>query len=243
MTLLGQTVDRYGLDLDPPTDLSALLREVAEVDGLWRIRFLTSHPNWLTDELIDTVASVPKVCPHIEVPFQAGNDEVLARMKRGYTIDQYRRLIERIRGRIPEAAIHTDIIVGFPGETEEQFMDSYNLLAELNLDMARIAKYSERTDTWAAKHLPDDVPSEEKERRRVMLEDLLSELLTRKHECLRAKTVEVLVEERSRGRRWGGRTPQSKRVFFEDDRDLRGQLVNVTIDWPGPFTLVGRAAD
>jgi tRNA-2-methylthio-N6-dimethylallyladenosine synthase len=243
VTLLGQIVDRYGLDLGDGSDLAGLLENVAGVDGIRRVRFLTSHPNWLTDRLLDVVAAGGKICPSIEVPAQAGNDAVLARMRRGYTADDYRRLVNRIRDRIPGAGIHTDLIVGFPGETEAQFMDTARLMKELDFDMARIAKYSERPQTLAARTLPDDVPEDEKERRRVMLEDLLAEGLERKHRGLVGRNVEVLVEERSRGSRWGGRTPQNKLVFFEDDRDLRGQLVQVALDWTGPFSLIGRAAN
>ena len=116
ITLLGQIVDRYGKDLPEGRDLPVLLRELHEIDGLERIRFLTSHPNWMTDELLDTVAKYPKICPHIEIPVQAGDDVVLQNMRRGYSRDDYRRLVQRIRERIPGVSIATDIIVGFPGE-------------------------------------------------------------------------------------------------------------------------------
>ena len=128
ITLLGQIVDRYGKDIPDGPDLADLLRivhEVAEEAGLERIRFLTSHPNWMTEKLLKTVAELPRVMPHIEVPIQAGDDDVLARMRRGYTADQYRKLVDKIRRIIPQVAIHTDIIVGFPGETREQFMRTY----------------------------------------------------------------------------------------------------------------------
>jgi len=131
VTLLGQIVDRYGYDVPDGPRLPDLLRVLHDIEGLERIRFLTSHPNYMTDDLLRTVAELPKVMEHIEVPVQAGNDEVLRRMRRGYTVDDYRRLIDRIRELVPGASIITDIIVGFPGETEEQFMDTYNLLAEL----------------------------------------------------------------------------------------------------------------
>ena len=178
VVLLGQIVDRYGLDLDEDTDLADLLREVAETDGLLRVRFLTSHPNWMNDKLLDTVAEVDKICPHIEVPAQAGNDEILRNMRRGYTVSQYRDLIARIRDRIPVAAIATDIIVGFPGESEAQFMDTYALMRELRLDKQHIAKYSERPKTIASRQMPDDVDPDEKERRRKMLDDLQTDMLT-----------------------------------------------------------------
>ncbi len=126
ITLLGQIVDRYGKDDPSMPNLPGLLREVSQIDGLERIRFLTSHPNWMTDELLDCVADLPKVMPHIEVPAQAGDDEVLAAMHRGYTMEQYRQLVAKIRARIPVVSIATDIIVGFPGETEAQFQHTYD---------------------------------------------------------------------------------------------------------------------
>ncbi len=127
ITLLGQIVDRYGLDLPAGQDLPALLRVLHEIPGLRRIRFLTSHPNWMTDELLHTVADLPKVCPHIEVPIQAGDDTVLENMKRGYTNQDYRNLVAKIRSIIPGVSVATDIIVGFPGETAEQFQRTYNV--------------------------------------------------------------------------------------------------------------------
>ncbi len=139
ITLLGQIVDRYGLDLPEKPTLAMLLRDLHKIEGLERIRFLTSHPNWMTDELLEAVAELPKVCPHIEVPIQAGDDEVLKAMRRGYTAAKYRELIGKIRARIPGVSIATDIIVGFPGETEEQFQHTYDLLAELRMDVAHLA--------------------------------------------------------------------------------------------------------
>jgi tRNA-2-methylthio-N6-dimethylallyladenosine synthase len=135
VTLLGQIVDRYGKDIPDGPDLADLLRAVHEVEGIQRIRFLTSHPSFMTDRIIEAVAELPKVCEHIEIPVQAGNDEVLARMRRGYTVADYKRVVEKIRRRIPNASIATDIIVGFCGETEEQFMDTYRLVEELEFDV------------------------------------------------------------------------------------------------------------
>ena len=243
VTVLGQIVDRYGMDLNGSSDLADLLTRVAGIDGIRRVRFLTSHPNWLSDRLLDTIASTPGVCPLIEVPFQSGNDEILERMKRGYTADDYRRLVDRIRARTPDAAIHTDIIVGFPGETEEQFMDSFHLLSELELDMAHIAKYSERPLTLAAEKYTDDVPADVKEQRRTLLEEVLADILEKKNRRLLGKEVEVLAEDQGRNKRWRGRTVHGKLVFFEDDRDRLGQLVNVRVEWTAPFTLRGKAVD
>jgi len=243
ITLLGQIVDRYGLDLEKETTLSSLLSDVAKVEGILRVRFLTSHPNWFTEELMKTVADTPKICPHIEIPVQAGNDRILDLMKRGYTADDYRRKIEQIRAHIPNAGISTDIIVGFPGETDEEFMDTYRLMDELDLDMIRIAKYSERPQTLAERRYPDNVDAEEKERRRLELDALLNTKLKKKHQPLKGSTVEILVEERGRNNRWRGRTPQGKLVFIDDDRNLKGQLVNITLDWTGAFSMLGHVND
>jgi tRNA-2-methylthio-N6-dimethylallyladenosine synthase len=150
VTLLGQIVDRYGKDIPDGPDLADLLHvvhEVAEEVGIERVRFLTSHPNWMTEKLLKTVADLPRIMPHIEAPIQAGDDTVLARMRRGYTADQYRKLVAKIRKFIPQVAIHTDIIVGFPGETRAQFMETYRLLEELKLDKAHLARYSPRPQT------------------------------------------------------------------------------------------------
>ena len=238
VTLLGQIVDRYGVDFDNSTDLSDLLIDVAGVDGIARVRFLTSHPNWFTDKLLETMASVGKICPCIEIPVQSGNDEVLTNMRRGYTVDSYRRLVDKIRNRIPDVAINTDVIVGFPGETETQFMDSHRLMVDLQFDMAHIARYSERPGTPAARNLKDDVPEDEKERRRVLLEQLLNDTLEKKHLPLVGRKLDVLIEERA-GKKWKGRTPQNKVVLIEDERDLRGQLVQAVITRTGAFSQFG----
>lgn len=242
ITLLGQIVDRYGKDIPDGPDLADLLRivhGVAEETGLERIRFLTSHPNWMTDKLLDTVAELPRVMPHIEVPAQAGDDEVLARMKRGYTAEQYRRLVAKIRERIPGAAIHTDIIVGFPGETDAQFQRTYDLLADLRLDKAHLARYSPRPHTLSARSMPDDVPDEEKRRRHQALETLQAQVVAEINSRFLGQTVPVLVEERHKGK-WRGRTPHNKLVFFEDAGDWKGQQADVEITWTGPWSMQGR---
>jgi len=180
---------------------------------------------------------------------QAGDDEVLARMRRGYTADGYRRLIARVRERVPGApstgsgrcSIATDVIVGFPGETEAQFQHTYDLLAELRLDKAHIARYSPRPQTLAARRLPDDVPPEEKERRRKALDDLQARVVGEINALLLGQTVEVLVEGQKKGR-WWGRTRTDKLVFFDDEREWQGQLASVRITWAGPWSLVGEVA-
>jgi tRNA-2-methylthio-N6-dimethylallyladenosine synthase len=239
VTLLGQIVDRYGQDLEEDVSLAHLLRQIHDVEGLARIRFLTSHPCWMTDELLDTVASLPKVCEHMEVPVQAGDDAVLARMGRGYTVAEYRALISRIRRRIPHASIASDVIVGFPGETRAQFQRTYDLLAELRLDKVHIARYSPRPQTVAQRRFPDDVPPAEKERRRKRLDTLQSQIVGEINAHLLGRPVEILVEGRRKGR-WWGRTRTDKLVFFDDERDWRGQIVPVRVTWAGPWSLVGQ---
>ncbi len=243
VTLLGQIVDRYGYDFPGRRpNLVDLLQAVHEIEGLWRIRFLTSHPNYMSDALLQTVARLPKVMPHIEVPIQAGDDEVLARMKRGYTAEDYRRLVGRIRAMIPDVAIHTDIIVGFPGETDAQFQRTYEILEELRLEKVHIARYSPRPGTVSARRMVDDVPPEEKKRRHQLLEAQHERISRELNRRWLHQTVPVLVEDQHKGK-WRGRTPQNRLVFFEDDRPLRGQLVDVTITWTGPWSMQGVAAD
>jgi tRNA-2-methylthio-N6-dimethylallyladenosine synthase len=235
-------VDRYeksrAQNPKSKVQLADLLTILNDVEGLYRIRFLTSHPRYMTDELLDAVAALPKVCEHIEVPVQAGDDEVLRRMRRGYTVDDYRRLIARIRERVPGASIATDIIVGFPGETEEQFMSTCNLLGELALDVAHVAIYSPRPGTVAAGLMEDNVPLAEKQRRRKALDELQAEIVGRINRRLVGQRVEVLVEEKQKDK-WKGRTRTDKLVFFEDERDWRGRLAQVEITWAGPWSMQG----
>ena len=243
ITLLGQIVDRYGYDFDQRRPhLADLLEAIHEIDDLWRIRFLTSHPSYMTTELLQTVARLPKVMPHIEVPIQAGDDEVLARMKRGYTAADYRRLVAHIRQIIPDVAIHTDVIVGFAGETEAQFQRTYDILEELRLEKTHLARYSPRPGTVSARRLQDDVPEAEKRRRHQLLEAQHERISAELNRAWLHRSVQVLVEEMHKGK-WRGRTPQNRLVFFEDDRNLRGQLVDVIITWTGPWSMQGVAAD
>ena len=238
ITLLGQIVDRYGKDRTDYSTLAGLLRRLSAIDGVERLRFLTSHPNWMNDELLDCVADLPKVMPHIEVPVQAGNDEVLENMHRGYTSENYRRLVEKIRARIPGVSIATDIIVGFSGESEAQYQSTFDLLAELKLDVAHLARYSPRPGTVSARRMPDDVPDEEKWRRFRLLEDLQEKIAAEIHSGYLGQTVPILFEEKVKNR-WKGRTPTNKLVFAESNDDLRGQIRQVKIEWTGPWSMIG----
>jgi tRNA-2-methylthio-N6-dimethylallyladenosine synthase len=236
VTLLGQIVDRYGKDVPDGPNLAALLRIVHEIEGIERIRFLTSHPNYFGEELMEAVAELPKVMPHIEVPIQAGDDEVLANMKRGYTQKDYRELVEMIRAKIPGCSIATDIIVGFPGETDEQFMQTYRVLEDLKLDVAHLARYSSREGTVATRRMDDNVQDGEKMRRFRMLEELQERIVGEINQNYLGRTVDVLFEEKVKGR-WKGRTPTNKLVFAESDKELKGRVVPVTITWTGPWSM------
>ncbi len=242
VVLLGQIVDRYGYDTPDGPDLADLLRVINGLDGLERIRFLTSHPSYMTDRILRAVAELPKVMPQIEIPIQAGNNDVLAAMKRGYTREQYRDLIGRVRDIIPDAAIHCDVIVGFPGETAEQFQDTYDSLAELRLDKVHLARYSPRPGTVSARRMADDVADEEKRRRFQAIEALQKTVSTEKMRRYLGRTVEVLVEGQDKGR-WRGRTPHNKLVFFDDPGQWAGQLVDVTITHAGPWSMSGKRAE
>jgi len=177
--------------------------------------------------------------PHIEVPVQAGNDEVLSRMRRGYTIDQYRKLIDKIRRIVPNVAIHTDVILGFPGETHEQYLDTYNLMAELKLDKWHLACYSPRPQTVSERRMVDDVPDEEKKARLAHLDELQAVVCAEINQQWLGQTLEVLVEDQYKGK-WRGRTPQNKIVFFESEQDWRGKLTNVEILHTSSWSMQGR---
>ncbi len=236
ITLLGQIVDRYGKDVPDGPNLAGLLRIIHEVEGIERIRFLTSHPNYFGGDLIEAIAELPRVMPHIELPIQAGDDEVLGNMKRGYTQQNYRDLVAKIRKHIPGCSIATDIIVGFPGETEEQFMQTYRVLSDLKLDVAHLARYSTREGTVASRRMDDNVSEEEKMRRFRMLEELQEAIVAEINARYLGQTVEVLFEEKVKDR-WKGRTPTNKLVFVESDDELKGKLLPVTVTWTGPWSM------
>jgi tRNA-2-methylthio-N6-dimethylallyladenosine synthase len=252
VTLLGQNVDSYGHDLAGVDqrvargqwhpDLADLLEAIHEVDGLERIRFLTSHPADMTNRLIETAARLSRVCEHMEVPVQSGDDGVLRRMGRGYTIAQYRDLVARIREAMPGVGLATDVIVGFPGETQAQYEATYRLLEDLRFDMVHVAAYSPRPDT-PAERLPDDVPPAEKERRRKAVDALQQRIVGEINAQLLGQTVEVLVEERHKGK-WRGRTRTNKLVFFDvDGKDWTGHVVPVGIAWTGPWSMQGKVEE
>ena len=236
ITLLGQIADRYGKDMDDGTSLAGLLRILNDVGGIERIRFLTSHPKYFGEDIMRAVAELDKVMPHFEVPIQAGDDEVLGNMKRGYTQADYRALVAKIREEVPNCSIATDIIVGFPGETDEQFEKSYQVLADLKMDVAHLARYSPRKGTVSDRRMPDDVPDAEKRRRFHRLESLQKTVASEINARYLGETVQVLFEGKVKGR-WRGRTPTNKLVFVETDDDLRGKVIPVRITWTGPWSM------
>jgi len=238
LVLLGQIVDRYGLDLPEKPNLETLLHELSGIPKLRRLRFLTSHPNWMTDGLIDAVAKLPKVMPHIEVPAQAGDDDILKAMRRRYTSLEYRSLIQKIRDRIPNVSIGTDIIVGFPGESIDAFNNTKQLLTDLKMDVAHLARYSPRPNTYAARFLVDDVPAEEKLRRFRELEIIQEQISTEINSKVLGQITSVLFEGKTK-RRWRGRNPNNKLVFVDSKENLLGQERDVQITWTGPWSMIG----
>lgn len=240
VTLLGQNVTAYGHDLSPAIHLGTLIEMVGEIDQIKRIRFITGHPRDLKPEIIDSVAKVPSACEYFHIPIQAGDDRTLRRMARGYLVDFYRQRVEQIRERIPDAAITSDLIVGFPGETQEEFLNTVRLIEEICFDACNTAAYSPRPHTPSASW-SDQVPEEEKYERLRLLNTVVSEVSHRRNKRYLGKTVEVLVEGPSQRNadRLVGRTRTNKVVHFEGPVELTGELVNVQIEAANPWALRG----
>jgi len=241
ITLLGQIVDSWGHDLPGRPDLADLLRAVDAVPGLVRLRFLTSHPAWMTDKLIATVAALPRCQHEINLPVQSGHDDILKLMRRGYTVARYRELIRRIRAAMPDISLTTDVIVGHPGETRAHFEATLALAQEIRFDKIHIAAYSARPGTRAFDMEQDAalaVSEAEKHARHAELEQLQECIATERNALLHGHKVEVLVEGEHKGK-WRGRTSGNKLVFFADSRDWAGKLALVQIARTGPWTLQG----
>jgi len=244
VTLLGQNVNAWGspsIERPGEHDLADLLAAVDAVQGLYRVRFLTNHPKDMSPRLIEAMAHLPKVCPSLNLPVQAGDDQVLLRMKRGYAVADYRALVESARRSVPDLALTTDIIVGFPGETGEQFENTRRLLEDLRFDAVHLAAYSPRPGTEAAEKYTDDVPREEKSRRLASLEALQTRIASEINAGYIGSTVEVLVEDEHRGK-WRGRERHGKLVFFNGNSEQKGRLVKVKITRASPWSLQGESA-
>jgi len=238
VTLVGQNVDSYGHDLPEHPDLADLLGELSSIDDLARIRFLTNHPKDISLKLIEAMASLNKVCEHLELPVQSGDNDILKTMRRGYTVERYRELVNFIRRKVPQISLSTDIIVGFPGETEEQFEHSLSLVKEMRFDVVHVAAYSPRPGTIAWRECQDDIPVEGKKERLNKIEELQTAIASEINSQLQGREVEVLVEGR-KGGKWFGRTRSNKLVFFEDAGGWLGQLARVQVGKTSPWSLGG----
>ncbi|WP_420485352.1 tRNA (N6-isopentenyl adenosine(37)-C2)-methylthiotransferase MiaB [Keratinibaculum paraultunense] len=240
VTLLGQNVNSYGKTLNYDYSFAKLLEEINKINGIERIRFMTSHPKDLSDELIEAMASLDKVCEHLHLPVQSGSNKILKAMNRKYTREEYLLLIDKIREAIPNISISTDIIVGFPGETEEDFEDTLELVKQVRYDSAFTFLYSIREGTVAA-NMPNQVPDEIKHERFQKLLDIMYPIFYEKNLKYKDKVVEVLVEEVSKNdpNMLTGRTRTGKLVHFKGNKELIGKLVNVKINKVKTFTLEG----
>ncbi len=236
VTLLGQTVNAYGHDLPGTPSLSDLLRACDAVPGLDRLRFLTSHPKYMSNDIINTIGELRSTCEHMNLPVQAGDNDVLRRMRRTYSRDQWMERIAYTREVMPEVTVATDVIVGFPGETEEQFMQTYDMLERTRCDKVHLAMYSPRPGTLSARW-EDDVPHDEKLRRHQALEKLQECVCTELNARRLGETYEVLVEGKSKNR-WTGRTRGNTLVHFDSDLDLQGKMMDVRITRASPWFLM-----
>ena len=230
ITLLGQNVLAYGRDLSDGATFPQLLSQLDEIEDLWRLRFTTSQPRDVTEDLIDTMAALPKVCEHTHLPLQAGTDKLLREMNRGYTIDQYLRIADALRTRVPGLALTTDLMVGFPGETEEEFEQSLRLYERLRFDSAFMFAYSPRPGTAAAAR-DDEIPRAVRLERLGRLIELQNRISSERNEERVGEEVEVLVDgpaHRGEGL-LAGRARNNKQIIFPGRSDLAGALVTVRL--------------
>jgi tRNA-2-methylthio-N6-dimethylallyladenosine synthase len=237
VTLLGQTVNAYGHDLPDGRDLADLLAAVNSVPGIRRVRFLTSHPKYFSDKLIRAIADLPTLCEHVNLPVQAGDNEVLRRMRRTYTHEHYRERIETIRATISGVTLATDIIVGFPGETDEQFEHTLGLLRDIEFDKVHVAMYSPRPGTLSSRW-DDDIPTDVKHARHQAVDRLQSEISLSKNRAAVGRREEILVDGFAKGR-WRGRTRGNTLVFFEATGEWIGQYVEVEVQEATTWYLLG----
>jgi tRNA-2-methylthio-N6-dimethylallyladenosine synthase len=240
ITLLGQTVEAYGHDLEERRDLGDLMLAIHDIEGLERIRFLTSYPKDMTPKIIEAVRDLPKVCEYFNIPVQSGSDTVLDRMRRGYTVGDYREKVDLIRRYMPEAAITTDVIVGFCGETEAEFRETYDLLSEVRFDKVHVAAYSPRPGTIAYRKLDDDVPDDVKRERLHAIEELERGISSEINRHYEGREEEVLVEGR-RDSMWYGRTRSNKLLHFAGEAAV-GEVMRVRVERSSAWSLQGTAA-
>ena len=239
VTLLGQNVDSYGHDLNPKVDLSDLLIEVEKIPMIKRIRFLTSHPNDMSIKLLETIGSLDKVCESVNLPFQSGSDRILANMRRGYTRDQYLSKIDQIKVMLPNSTITTDLIVGFPGEKEEDFEDSIDILKKVRFDKVHVAAYSERKGTFAFRKIDDNIPVNIKRLRLNIVNKLQEEIQLELNNKYLNSVYKILIDGKSKDRFYG-RTLGDKLVYINDinSSDL-GNIIETEINEASPYSLSG----
>jgi|TARA_B100001750_G_scaffold248608_1_gene282314 tRNA-2-methylthio-N6-dimethylallyladenosine synthase len=239
VTLLGQNVDSYGHDLNPKVDLSDLLIEVEKIPMIKRIRFLTSHPNDMSIKLLETIGSLDKVCESVNLPFQSGSDRILANMRRGYTRDQYLSKIDQIKVMLPNSTITTDLIVGFPGEKEEDFEDSIDILKKVRFDKVHVAAYSERKGTFAFRKIDDNIPVNIKRSRLNIVNRLQEEIQLELNNKYLNSVHKILIDGKSKDRFYG-RTLGDKLVYINDinSSDL-GNIIETEINEASPYSLSG----
>ncbi|NQT56396.1 MAG: tRNA (N6-isopentenyl adenosine(37)-C2)-methylthiotransferase MiaB [Desulfobacteraceae bacterium] len=239
ITLLGQNVNSYFWEEGERWDFSCLLHKVSKLDGLLRLRFTTSHPKDLSDELIQCFRNISNICPHIHLPFQAGSNSVLKRMRRGYTREKYLELISKLRDVKPTIAITSDVMVGFPGESEEDFCMTLDLIKQVQFDSLFSFKYSDRIGTLAEK-MKDKVEDFEKAKQLKVLQTIQKQITLNKNKALEGRQVEVLVEGQSKkGKQLTGRTESNKIVNFDWKKSKIGNLVEVTIKQGYLNSLIG----
>ena len=242
--LLGQNVNSYGKNLENPMSFAELLREIEKIEGLERIRFMTSHPKDLSDELIKTMANSKKICKHLHLPLQSGSTRVLKVMNRRYTKEQYLELVDKIRGAIPDIALTTDIIVGFPGETEEDFLETMDVVRKVRYDSAFTFLYSKRTGTPAAAmedQIPEAVAKERFDRLLKEVQDIASEVTGKDA----GKIMDVLVEDINRqdAEFVTGRLSNNSVVHFKGGEELIGKIVNVKLTEAKGFYYLGEIVE
>lgn len=244
VTILGQNVNSYGKDLAEKSSFAQLLCELDKVEGVERIRFMTSHPKDLSDGLIFAIRDCNSVCEHLHLPIQSGSTKILKEMNRIYTRDDYLNLVRKVREAIPGIALTTDIIVGFPGETDEDFEETLSLMEEVRFDSAFTFLYSKRTGTPAAKRA-DQVTEEDKTRRFEKLLEVQNRISKEINDTYPGKTVDVLVESYSKNSRtmMSGRTRTNKIVNFKGGKELIGKIVNVRIDEAQTWSLEGKLVE
>lgn len=241
--LLGQIVNHYAAPDDPPCDFAALLEAIHDIDGIERIRFASPHPRHVTPDFLDVMTRLPKICRHLHLPVQSGSTRILDAMRRRYTRESYLELVASIRERLPEVALSTDMIVGFPGESEADFEDTMSLTATVGYHNMFSFKYSERPNTLAEKRLPDDVPEDVKTRRIMALQALQRDIQTALHERMVGQEVAVLVDAASRRRatELSGRTSTNVVVNLPGRAEWIGQTVPVRIERTGPHSVWGQS--